>query len=420
VLILLMNQFFWPDEAATSQLLTDLAREMSSRGHDVHVIAATGSYGASSVDSAPPVTIHRVPALPFSRGKLARVLSYLSFYVRAGWTTLRVPKPDLIITLTTPPLLSLLGTLAKFVRGSRHWIWEMDVYPDVAVSLGHFEAGGLPERLVGMLADFSRRRADGILALGECMKALLVRRGIAPEKIVVAENWADGAAITPVPAPRTQNGKLTVLYSGNLGLAHEIATIGAAMVELGHRDEFAFVFTGGGGRRKELKEQCERSGVQNASFHPYVARSVLGESLGAGDIGLVTQQASCCGAVVPSKVYGLLAAARPLLFIGPAEATPARIIRAHGCGWHLCCGDSAGLVNLLEHLAVHPEEISEAGSRGRTAFLEHYDLPLGVARICALLQVERLSTRPAASAADQAPTDKHPHLQTQTDATHLA
>ncbi len=382
--ILLMNQFFWPDSAATSQLLTDLAVEMDKRGHEVHVICAGGNYAVASDEQQPPVKIHRLRAFPFSRSKLGRVLSYLSFYVSAAWRGLTLPQPDLVITLTTPPLLSLLGTLIKALRGARHFIWEMDVYPDVAVSLGYFRAGGFLDRAVGILADGSRRGADGILALGECMKHRLVGRGIAAERIFVAENWADSAAIQPVERPASRD-KLVVLYSGNLGLAHDIETIAATMLALRRSTRFSFIFAGGGPRRSELEQFCLDHSLAAVEFRPYVPRMALGESLGAGDIGLVTQQESCTGAVLPSKVYGLLAAGRPILFIGPAEATPASIIRSFDCGWHIACGDTAALTRLFERLADHPAEVSAAGKRARNVFLEHYDRPIGVARICDLV-----------------------------------
>ena len=104
-----------------------------------------------------------------------------------------------------------------------------------------------------------------------------------------------------------------------------------------------------------------------------------------GDIGLVTQRDQCCGSVVPSKVYGLMAAGRPILFIGPAAATPARIIQQFGCGWHIACGEVAALTALLLHLAGHRDEVQAAGARGRQALLDHFDLPLGTARIASIL-----------------------------------
>ena len=383
-----MNQFFWPDSAATSQLLTDLAAGLAERGHEVHVICADGSYAVASNARGPAVQIHRVKALPFTRGTLGRILSYLSFYLGAAWGGLTLARPDVVITLTTPPLLSLLGTMIKLARGARHFIWEMDVYPDVAVSLGYLKAGSLLERGIGLLADFSRRRADGIFALGECMKQRLVARGIAADRIFVTENWADSAAIQPIERPGSEDkpdNKLVILYSGNLGLAHDIETIAQAMLALRQSDRFSFIFTGGGPRRDELASFCRDHAIEAVAFRPYVQRMSLGESLGAGDIGLVTQRDGCTGVVVPSKVYGLMAAARPILFIGPAEATPARLIERFGCGWHVACGDADGLAALLVRLADRPAEVRAAGQRARQALLEHYDLALGVARICNLV-----------------------------------
>ncbi len=379
--ILLVNQFFWPDEAATSQLLTDLAIEMAARGHEVHALCADGSYALASAGEAPRVTVHRVPATRFRHGKLGRMLSYASFYAGALRTAFSLPRMELVLTLTTPPLISLLGTALKRLRGSRHFIWEMDVYPDVAVSLGYWRAGSAVERLVGSLADLSRRHADGIVALGECMRDRLVSRGITAEKITVADNWADSRAIQPVERPGDPE-QLVLLYSGNLGLAHDIDTIAGAMLQLRDDSRFRFLFTGGGPRRRELQAFCERESLTTAEWRPYVQREALGESLGAGDIGLVTEQNDCCGTVVPSKVYGLLAAGRPVLFIGPAEATPARILRNFGCGWQVDCGDTEGAVALLRTLADHRELVREAGACARAALLQHFDLPLGVNRVC--------------------------------------
>lgn len=393
--ILLLNQFFWPDSAATSQLLTDLARGLAEIGHEVYVIAADGGYAPDATGDAfgdaPPVHIVRVKALPFVRGKLGRVMSYGSFYVRAAVEGLRLPRPDLVLTLTTPPLLSLLGTLLQRMRGARHFIWEMDMYPDVAVDLGTFRAGGLLDRVVGGLADFSRRRADGIIALGECMRQRLIGRGIDPAKIFVAENWADGAAIRPMPRPGNHRD-LVVLYSGNLGLAHDLDTATGAMLELREDARVRFVFAGSGGRRAELQRFVAEHAIRSVEMRPYAPRASLSESLAVGDVGLVTQREATCGSVVPSKVYGLLAAGRPIVFVGPEGATPARLVRRFGCGWHVRVRDVAGLADLLRRLAEDRDLVREAGRRARQALETNFDSPLGVARISELLGAEPVQT----------------------------
>jgi colanic acid biosynthesis glycosyl transferase WcaI len=382
--ILLLNQFFWPDSAATSQLLTDLARGLAERGHEVSAVCAGTGYAVVCESTAPPVAIHRVRAVPFVRGKLGRALSYASYFLSCAVQGLLLPRPDLVITLTTPPLLSLIGTLIKRLRGSRHFIWEMDVYPDVAVDLDFFPAGGIAERVTGLLADFSRRHADGILALGECMRERLMARGIPAGQIHVAENWADGRSIQPLPRPPGEE-RLVILYSGNLGLAHDVDTIFEAMKTLKHETRFRFDFAGGGPLRKQFEEACQREQLESADFRDYSQRTSLGESLASGDIGLVTQRTACLGSVVPSKVYGLLAAGRPVLFIGPARSTVAQIIRRYHCGWHMECGDHSTLVELLRFLEANRSQVEAAGEHGRQAFLQNYDLHLGVSRICALV-----------------------------------
>jgi glycosyltransferase involved in cell wall biosynthesis len=392
--ILVINQFFWPDMSATSQLLTDLAKGLAERGHEVYAISADTGYNAASADAPPAgIQIHRVRTSRFSRGRVGRIVSYLSFYVSAALRALTLPRPDLVLTLTTPPLISLVGTMLKALRGSRHFIWEMDVYPDVAIDLNYFKAGGMIDRVTGTLADYSRRHADGIIALGECMKQRLMGRGVDAGRIFVADNWADGNAIQPMPRPGDP-GQLVLLYSGNLGLAHDLETLTGAMLAL-EQDElpeernrgprFHFLFVGSGGRRQELEAFVAAHDLRSVELRPYVERTSLGESLAAGDIGLVTQRDVCCGSVVPSKVYGLLAAGRPILFIGPRQATPALIIDRFQCGWQIDCGDVPGLTRLLIHLSAHPTDVSLAGRNARQAFLHHYDLPLGIERIAGIL-----------------------------------
>jgi glycosyltransferase involved in cell wall biosynthesis len=264
----------------------------------------------------------------------------------------------------------------------------MDVYPDIAVALGM----ALPGWLGGVL-DYPRRRADAVIALGDCMKARLLRHEIPEERIHVVENWADGRKICPLPFP--EDPPLRILYSGNLGLSHDVATTRGVMERLAGHPGFHFDFAGGGPQRKELDDFCRRRAIRNASFRPYVRHEQLGASLAEGHIGLVTQKPATLGAVVPSKTYGLMAAGRPVLYIGPAAATPAILIRRFDCGWHFECADVEGVVGLLMHLLAHPEEIYEKGECGRKAFLEHYDKPAGVARICRALGLETPEIRSA-------------------------
>lgn len=388
--ILLLNQFYAPDPAPTGQLLADVAGELARRGHAVTVICARSAYaGTGDAEPAAPLPglrVLRTPAARFRRGTAGRLLAYASFYWGALWRALAAPRPDVIVTLTTPPLLCLLGGLVRLLRGGRHYIWEMDVYPDIAVALGVLAPGSRITRAIGALADRSRRRAQAVIALGPCMRGLLAARGIPPGKIRVAENWADAACIRPTPLP--QAPPLTVLYSGNLGLAHDTDTIAAAMERLNGDPRFRFVFAGGGPRRAALEEFCATRGIARAGFLPYQDERHLSAHLAACHLGLVTQTAGSLGAVVPSKLYALLAAARPAIFIGPREATPARVLAAWKCGWQIDPGDDAALSELLNLLAAEPALLARAAARAHRAFLARYNRPAGVARILDILNLE--------------------------------
>ena len=386
--ILAINQFFWPDTAATGQMLADVARVLDPEVHVITVLCGASDYGVVDTASPPRVKIVRLGGVAFSRGKIGRVTSYASFFAAAALRGIRGPKPGLVLTLTTPPLICLLGTLLKRMRGSRHFIWEMDLYPDIAVDLNALRPGSLLTRLIGIVADFSRKRADGIIALGDDMKARLVARGIPEHKILVAENWADGCEILPAPF---RDGPLVVHYSGTFGLAHEEQTIAEAMRQLRDDGRFRFVFAGGGARRERLEEFCRAEGMAGVEFRPYARRSDLSRSLAEGHVGLVTQIPETVGAVVPSKVYGIMAAGRPVLYIGPQEATPARIVQQYGCGWRFEPGDAAGLVQLLRHLEQNRHLLRDAGLRARNAFEKQYDRPIGVARILSILGLSEIS-----------------------------
>lgn len=380
--VLFINQFFWPDTAATGQLLTDVAREIDPELHAVTVLCGRSVYGTVDSGSPPPVRIVQSRDLAFSRGRIGRVMSYASFFVGAMVQGMRGPRPALVVTLTTPPLVPLLGTLLKCLRGAQHFIWEMDVYPDIAVDLNVLKHRSIATRLIGILADIPRKKADGIIALGEDMRARLVARGIAEDKIVVAENWADGEEIVP---GAFQDGPLVVHYSGTFGLAHEEHTIALAMRQLRDDCRFRFVFVGGGARRGPLEEFCRREGIRSAEFRSYANRSELSRSFAEGHVGLVTQIPQTEGSVVPSKSYGIMAAGRPMLYVGPRGATPARLLERHECGWRIEPGDAEGMVGLLKRLEQDRGLVRESGARARRAFEKCYNRPIGVARILSIL-----------------------------------
>jgi colanic acid biosynthesis glycosyl transferase WcaI len=388
--ILFLNQFFWPDLAPTGQLLGDLTEHLIREGHEVTVICSGGSYtknGAASLECTeeptPAIKILRVPGFTYRRSAWGRLASYLTFLLGALWYQLRIPRQDLVVTMTTPPLLAVVGRFVKCLRGTRHFIWEMDLFPDAFVAVGALAERSWVTRILRWIEDSCRHRSDGIIVLGVCMEKRLLARGVSPKLVHVAENWADSKVITPKPL--RGSGPINVLYSGNLGLAHDLDTITAAMRHFRNNDRFEFTFAGGGVGRIQLEQTCSSESISNARFLPYSSRQSMAEHLAQADIGLVTERPEWIGTIVPSKVYGLMAAARPILFIGPRPATPSLLISKFQCGWQIEPGDSETLIALLERLSLDREEVRRRARRARLAFEHHYDVPHGVARVTKIL-----------------------------------
>jgi len=201
------------------------------------------------------------------------------------------------------------------------------------------------------------------------MKNRLEQRHLGRTPVHIVHNWADGSSIRTQPF--VADGQLKVFYSGNMGLAHDFETLIPVLRELGARDGFQFLFSGGGPRRAEVELAC--AGLGGCQFSGYHQRQELGRMFGRGDVGLVTQRGGTAGTVVPSKLYGILAAGRAVVFVGPAQATAGKLIDEHNVGWRVDNGDVHGLRALFCRLQANPEELRAAGSRARALFEREFE-----------------------------------------------
>lgn len=394
--VLLLNQFFHPDLSATSQLATELAEDLAAAGMGVTAVASRGSYlgGARlpSRDRHRGVEIVRVGATSLGKGTvLRRALDYASFHAAAALALARLPRHDVVLALTTPPLLSTTALVARALRGSRLVCWVQDLYPEVAVAMGALREGSAAARAMAALTRAALARADRVVALGEGMAARCVAAGARAERTVVIPNWADPASVRPVAheANPLREGiaggaRVVAMYSGNLGRVHDVATPLAAARLLAGRDDVRFVFVGDGARRGDV-EVAARA-LRNVRLLPYAPRERLAESLGAGDLHLVTLVPEAEGLVEPSKLYGIMAAGRPALLVGPEGSEAARTVRAEGCGVVLRNGDAEGLAAAIADLVARPEARLAMGARARSALEARHARTVATARFAALLR----------------------------------
>ncbi len=374
--ILFLNRVYPPAEGATGQLLADLAAELAKLGWQVTVVTSTAGGAAPCSRTVHGVRVERVGILSFSRAShLRRALSYLTLYPAFLWRALRLPRADVVVTLTDPPLLLLLGPVLKWLKGSRLVHWAQDIYPELAEELGVLRKGGWFANFSRHLSTRALRQHDRIVVVGRCMKARLAQRGLEPTAMQVVPNWAPGGRIQPVEhslnpfrGEHGLAGRFAVMYSGNFGLAHPFeAVLDAARRLEAARPEILFLLAGGGPRRPWLEQQVERLGLGNVRFLPVQPLERLSQSLGAADVHLASMMERLEGLVVPSKVYGILAAGRPCVFLGPQSSEVARIIEDHECGSVLSPADGESLARCLSALASDRERWQRACRRAAEA-----------------------------------------------------
>jgi glycosyltransferase involved in cell wall biosynthesis len=235
------------------------------------------------------------------------------------------------------------------------------------------------------------RRADRVVALGESMRERCLAGGAAPDRTVVIPNWADPAAVRPIPHPENPlRAKLAagaatlVMYSGNMGRGHDLATLLEAARLLRDRKDVAFLFVGDGAKRAQV-EAAARA-LPNLRLAPYQPRERLAESLSAGDVHLVALDRELEGLVEPSKLYGIMAAGRPALFVGPPGSEVARTIAREGCGRVVPNGDAAGLAAAIREMAADEGMRAAVGRRARQALAERYSRRAATAAFLRLLE----------------------------------
>ncbi|MHB8813640.1 MAG: glycosyltransferase family 4 protein [Steroidobacteraceae bacterium] len=399
--VVFVNRFYAPDESATSQMLTDLAEALVRSEVQVEVFCSGQLYGnaAASLPAAEVlrgVSVRRLSTTRFGRDSLVgRAIDYVTFYLCvAAWLLARVRRGDVLVVKTDPPLLSLVGWLAARCKRAILVNWLQDLYPEVASQLALSPVPRPLEALIRAVRDRSLATARVNVVLGTRMRDYLVGRGVPATRISVCENWADERRLHPLVASRSElRGKLglgnefVAAYSGNLGRAHDGATILEAACALDHDADILFLMVGGGAGMRSLEAQAQARSLTNFRFAPHQPREALSDSLAAGNVHLVSLRPELEGLVVPSKLYGILAAGRPVVFIGDPDGELAHIVATMEVGVSVRSGDSTGLCQALRELRDDEARRVRMGMRARELFEERYTLSAAVTRWLEVLGV---------------------------------
>jgi glycosyltransferase involved in cell wall biosynthesis len=397
--LVFVNRYFAPDQSATSQMLTDLAGGLARRGFDVHVVCCGQLYDDPAArlparERRDGVTVHRIATTRFGRARLAgRALDYLSFYLSCFLELLSdLKRGDWVIAETDPPLVSLVCALAAQLRGADLVNWQQDVFPEVASAIRGSPLPRWLDRALRRFRDASLRAARMNVVIGSRMLEYFVAAGIPAAQLCVIENWADADKVIPKPpsasALRARLGlqdRFVIGYSGNLGRAHEFDTLLECAKALHAESAYAFVIIGGGAKIPAFKQAVADIKLGNVQFLPYQPREALEDSLAAADVHVASLLPSLEGFVVPSKFYGILAAGRPVVFIGDPEGELARIIRAANCGVVVDVAAGGELARQLARLRSAPQVCAAMGRRGRALLDEKYGINTGIDKWSTLL-----------------------------------
>ncbi len=381
--ILVLNQYYHPDTAATAQRLTELCQELAAR-HRVVVVCGRPSYNPVA-ESAPAggdrtarVRVLRVPSTAFHRSRMAgRICNYLTYCTLALVAALVSRAPDLVVAMTDPPTIGTVAWIISVVRRAPLVLVVQDLHPDVGLALRQMSDGPIA-RLLDRLNRFVFERAHGIIAISESMRKRLLDKGARADRTIVISNWADVGAIAPGPKTNPfslKHGladKFVVMYSGNIGIAQNLDQLVHVAESLRAIEDLRVVILGDGIGRRRLTELAERLQLQNVLFLPYQPADTVQLSFASADVFVIPLRRGLDGLVVPSKVFPVMASGRPFIASIEAESEIAGIVREFRCGILVEPDDTDRLAEAIRWAYSSRSELKTMGQRGRDAVITKY------------------------------------------------
>ena len=406
--ILILNQAFHPDVVSSGQHAADLAVSLVEAGHQVTVLADSRAYDDRSrrfrwQETWRGVRILRAPSTGFGKSaRWRRAADFASLMLSCAVLLLFLPRFDVVVAMTSPPLISLLGALAVPLKARKLLFWSMDLNPDEAIAAGWLRPNSATARVLSRLMLYGMRRAERIVVPDRFMRDRIRAKNIAAEKIAVIPPWAhddlvrfDAEARRRFRERHALNDKFVVMYSGNHSPCHPLDTLLAAAERLADRQDIVFLFVGGGSEfRKPL--ELYRRGVPNIRCLSYQPREELAGSLSAADLHMVVMGDAFVGIVHPCKLYNILAVGAPFLYIGPPESHITDLVaelQTPGLSWVSGHGDVESAVRSVL-AAAQRSSLDRSCTR---EFASRFSRQVLVPQL--ILALEAMAANPARSAA---------------------
>src|SRR4051794_7577555 len=390
--LLVLNQYYWPGVEATAQLLTDLCEALAE---DADVTVITGVLHGHEDEPRRllrhGVEIFRVPSTSFERSKLlARASNYVTYLSNALVRGLREQRPDIVVCMTDPPIVADIALLVAKRYRAPLVVISQDVFPEIAVQLKRLE-NPVVMRLLRGLVSLYLRRADRIVAIGDTMRQRLEEKGARPDRVRVIPNWVDTSRLVPREKANEWarniglDKKFVVMHSGNVGHAQDLDSLVRAATFLRDLDDLSILIIGTGARHAELVALSELLEVDQVSFLYYQSRGVLPQSLSAADVHVVGLAPGLAGYVVPSRLYGILAVARPVIVAADPDSETADVVERIGCGIVVPPGRPELLARAIRDAHDGKHDLVGMGRRGREWVEREADRTVAVRRYRDLL-----------------------------------
>jgi colanic acid biosynthesis glycosyl transferase WcaI len=373
--ILIINKYFPPDTANTAQLLGELSADLAVEDR-VEVIVGRPSYDPTQSQPAPPgVTVRTIPSSSFGRRSLLRrSIDYLSFLVMALAAASLTRRPDVVVCMSDPPPVGLIGALAAARHRCAFVHICHDAHPDIAIALGKVKEGTIT-RVWRSINRYVQSRAARTVVVGRDMEEKLAAEGVPRERLRFITTWASAQDGDPqdVAALKDQyrwTGQFVVMHSGNMGLSQNIGMYSAVANALRDMKDVVIVFLGSGPAKEDLLKEVAASNLQNLQFLPRMPKLQAQRLMAAADIHVVSLVPGLWGCAAPSKTYGIMAAGRPFIASVDAQSEPARIVREFNCGFVVPAGSAYELANTIR--AARHAALSEMGRNARLGFEARY------------------------------------------------
>jgi len=401
--VVFFNRSFYPDVTATGQLLTELCQGLvKDYGWEVTVVAGRamvvgdpherrGFIGLFKRESFCGIEVLRVNNTTFEQSIfLGRILNYFSYFVLAFFASFFIKKIDLVVTLTDPPIVVLLGLWVCRCKGVPLVISIRDLFPEAARGLQ-----GVQNRLMDFILEKINQlcfsRATSLVALGKSMRSRLVEKGIQENKITIIPDWANTEEIFPIDKRNEFSLRygladyFVVMYAGNIGVSCGLEFVMPVAEQLRSFEDIVFVFVGEGIMKKRLQNIAQQVKLENVRFFPYQRRALLPQVFSTADCFLLTLKNGLSGYSIPSKIYSILASGRPYIACVDNDSDISEITERFQCGVLCPSYDSSQLKDKIIYLYRQKDLRVKMGLNARQASYL-FDLRKGVKKYHELFQ----------------------------------